>query len=190
MSRHVFQTKDWACELKSTRCAYTKQDGERCWNQVVIGGPLCAQHNRMVYGLRIAKSTIPGAGEGVFATRPIRAGATICPYFGETISKACFIKRYKRQPVAPYSLHRIDSACDRSLGSMANALFKANGKCRSESAHNATFVASHGAKTMVLVATKDIREGEEIFVYYGDQYILADVGTTRRSDTIRDTRPC
>ena len=189
MSRRVFQTADWACELKSSRCTHVKSDGHRCQRRVVIGGPLCSQHNRMVHGLRISTSTIPGAGNGVFATRSIKAGAILCPYLGEKVTTSCLNKRYAGHRVAPYSLHYTDSACDRSLASMINALFGSDGHCKAASAHNAAF-ESRGKHPTLVVATKDIRDGEEVFVYYGREYVLADVGKTRRSHSIKDTRPC
>ena len=40
-----------------------------------------------------------------------------------------------------------------------------------------------------LRARRQISEGNEIFVWYGDDYLLEDAHQTKRS-TIADTRPC
>jgi hypothetical protein len=139
--------------------------------------PYCWSHARSVKHLRIAKSTIQGAGQGLFAIRTKKAGLTkkelekpvfkkdqvITPYVGERITNQEKDDRY-HEYTAPYALsfkrpkgevEIIDSACKRGLASLANHKVPSRGA-------NAKLTENGN-----LSATKNIYEGSEIFAYYG-----------------------
>jgi len=147
----------------------------------------------MQYGIRRRDSTIPGAGKGVFATAFIPDGHWICPYVGESINQNCLESRYPGDQVAPYAVddgrrRYIDSACLRGIGSIANGLFDAAGSSRPQDQHNAIIEARPDGSRW-LRATRDIPDGSEIFVWYGDAYTLEDNHQTKRRRR-DDTRPC
>ena len=96
---------------------------------------------------------------------------TIIDYGGEYITAEELHKRYYNF-TAPYTaeLKRNvyqDCGCDRSIGSLANTAPTTN-------QNNAILVANYRShpQKVVLQATRPIRDGEEIFVDYGDSYHL------------------
>ena len=70
------------CELETRRCAHPGG----CARQVTLGLPLCWQHTRLALGLRVAESTIPNAGKGLFALRDFAKDEWICDYGGDVDS--------------------------------------------------------------------------------------------------------
>ena len=147
-----------------------------------------------LYRVKIRQSTIPGAGKGVFAVREFEEDESICPCIVESITQNCLDQRYDEDETAPYAItdrrrRYIDSACRRGIGSMANGRFRADGTSRVLNAHNAV-VEPRRAQGRWLRATKPIAAGGEIFVYYGDEYVLGNNHTTRRTTRLGDTRPC
>ena len=136
---------------------------------------------------------MPGGGKGLFAVREFEEDEWICPYIGESITQNCLDQRYDEDETAPYAItdtrrRYIDSACHRGIGSMANGKFRANGTSRVLNAHNAVVEARRGSGRW-LRATKPMADGSEIFVYCGEEYILDDDHTTKRTRLV-DTRPC
>ena len=106
------------------------------------------------------------------------AGDTICPYNGQVINTHQLEQRYGEQ-TAPYAI-RVkdnkyeDAALQRGIGSLANH------KPRAQS--NTEFVVSRDH--INLRATKNIRNGQELFVSYGNDYHFNEPGvhtTTNRS---------
>ena len=63
--------------LESEQCRYIKPDEEHCNRMVTIGVPLCSQHLMIEKHLKIQKSTIKGAGKGVFAYDPTKGANAI-----------------------------------------------------------------------------------------------------------------
>lgn len=193
-SKTMFRMHDkFACHLQCQQCAHVKADGLRCKNRVCFGTPVCWMHTKTKYKVRAKTSTIPNAGKGLFATALIPAGSWICPYIGEQLPKQCIEQRYGTQ-TAPYvemksSVAYIDSACMRGIGSMANALFLPNGKCRGLSAHNCKSSLRTGLGQIWLKATKTIQAGQEIFHWYGNEYRLQHTHVTERKSR-PDNRPC
>src|SRR5680860_656150 len=57
-----------------TRCKHTTLRGHFCW-----------QHLKANQGLRVMKSELPGAGKGLFTTKPIPRGAVIARYTGDIV---------------------------------------------------------------------------------------------------------
>ncbi len=175
----------FSCNLQCNRCTATASNGQQCKLRTCIGVPLCWIHNRTVKHLAIKKSTIPGAGKGLFAIRTKTKGLTqkeknapifkkdevITKYEGEHITNQELTNRYDKTtpPVveytAPYALSIkngndvviVDAACKRGIGALANRKpFRlANAK-----------LTSRGN----LTALKPIRDGQEIFTDYGKAY--------------------
>jgi len=159
--------------LSSHRCSFIKTNHQQCKKRSVIGFEYCTSHLTKAKHLQIRKSTIPNAGKGLFAylenspnnSIVFRNGDTICQYNGEHISREELMNRYQGK-TAPYAFQlnqneMIDSALDRGIGSLANT--KANH-------NNARFSINNQNHTVSIKATKNIRNGEEIFIPYGRSY--------------------
>ena len=178
--------QSWSCHVRCGRCDHTKAaGGRRCRNRTCFGFPKCWVHSKAAYGVQVKPSTIPNSGKGLFATRAIARNAWICPYTGEITDDACMDQRYG-DDVAPYADGLddvvIDSACERGIGSMAQGLFRADGKPRPRGKHNAEGAVRHlnGVRKAWLRALRPIAQGAEIFHFYGMDYELVDNHTTRR----------
>jgi hypothetical protein len=168
----IFQT-----HLLEEQCRYIKPDGHHCRRIVVLGIPFCSQHLEMELHLKIRKSTIPKSGKGLFAYDRTRgqnaiifhghedAGDLICYYEGEIINNAELRRRYKRF-TAPYGLrisqNRVeDGARIRGVGNYIQ-------HSDDENKINCRFALSN--HRIVIFATKNIRNGKELFADYGDDY--------------------
>lgn len=199
MSKLSFVTADFRCRLRCDQCSYVKPDGQRCRNRVCIGYPLCWIHTKKEFSLRVKDSTIEGAGKGLFATTGFYQDQWICPYVGENVTHGCLDARYPGDVTAPYATQYenplafnagdfVDSACVRGVGAMANGIFLPDGTSAGVEHHNAQIETREGG-VLWLRATEDIGPHDEIFLHYGDQYVLENNYSTRRS-RLPDTRPC
>ncbi len=177
---HAATRKVFTCDLKCTRCTAKSASGRQCKNRVCIGVSVCHAHRKKTAQLVVKQSTIPNAGKGLFAFGPadkviFKKNAVIGKYSGELISREQYQQRYGADGMGPYTLETrrsehasgmifVDSACKRGLMSMANGL-----KNRSQS--NAKFSSVLKADGTVTVrATKNIKGGQEIKLYYGPGY--------------------
>ena len=116
--------------------------------------------------LRVAPSTIDGAGEGLFATERIAANETIGFYRGEvlTLREAVALKDrdYLMGGFGPNA--HVDARDAFAMpGRYVNDAFDA-------SRLNARFDKSKATRSARVVALRDIGEGEEIFASYGRSY--------------------
>ena len=196
-----FKTSDWSCPIACRRCRHVRADGTTCKNRVCFGSPMCWIHNIKKYGVRTKESTIPNAGKGLFATRLFRKDSWICPYTGEITTMECIHQRYPGSMTAPYTEQlpgpqqlAVDCACTRGIGSLANGRFNQNGTVSSLSRHNCFTryrPVGDGIPGLWLKATKTIKEGDEIFNWYGDGgYMLQNNHSTKRRTKVPDSRPC
>lgn len=112
--------------------------------------------------LFVKESTIKGAGLGLFANEDIYIGENISRYWGNVTDKSAF---------------DINSVYLLSIGKGRYIDAKDQLDCPARYANdslnakttNAIFI--HTSRTYVyMVATKDIKKGEEIFVDYGKRY--------------------
>jgi hypothetical protein len=123
--------------------------------------------------LKIAKSTIPNAGKGLFAANKnvpndaiiFRKGQTIIDYRGEKIDEDELNERYGSY-TAPYAVkvadnEYTDAACQRGVASNANS------NVNTGHSNNATLSLDRRNRRINLKATKNIRNGMEIFASYG-----------------------
>lgn len=164
--------------LESKRCTALCKDGVRCRRHVIIGQDLCHTHLRYQRHLLIKTSTIPGAGRGLFACDlkavdgiVFRPGDKLGKYIGERLTLAQLHERYGVDATPPYALEisksgadgngiYLDPALDRGFLSIANAKTVAT-QC------NARFMNPNNQHEVSIVATKNIRHGDEVFLHYG-----------------------
>jgi hypothetical protein len=169
---------NFTCKLRSLKCCGKSAKGTPCRRNVAKGLFLCYQHTRSLLGLRVDQSKLNPRMQGLFVCSNnhgaddivFRRGDEICPYFGEIINKKTLSERYPGDTTAPYALQIsankfIDSACLQSIGAKANT-------ASSGFRNNARFSSHHNLPYARIVATGNIRNGDEILVSYGPKYRL------------------
>ena len=65
------------------QCTAKTKTGERCKRTTCLYAPFCAAHRAFT----IDESTLPGAGKGIFASRPLKRSDTIGDYTIATIKQ-------------------------------------------------------------------------------------------------------
>ena len=189
----TFRHDAFNCTLQCMRCRYGANarvppyDAQvtQCKRNSCRSLPYCWQHLQAVYHVKLARTTLKENGEqlkqiGLFACDPkqrrdaiiFRRGAEIVPYVGEFLSEKELDARYAEEATAPYALQVekrfVDAACARGVGSAANHSRKPNAEYQ-----------ERGARQFpIIVALRPIRNYEEIFVDYGDQYEMNSSSST------------
>jgi SET domain-containing protein len=165
--------------LESERCLGNTKNGARCKRKCIIGFEYCPAHLKSTKHLAIKQSTIPNAGQGLFAVNPnvgpnaivFKRYEKIGDYNGVNKTQAELNEDY-RDYTAPYAVtvsknRIIDSAGRRGYGSLAN---------HKDNNNNADLISDNRNHKVILRATKDIRNNQEIFVNYGDEYDFDEEG--------------
>ena len=137
----------------------------------VISLPYCWMHLRSIMHLRIKPSSIPDAGLGLWADWAgapngvvYKKGDNLGYYEGEHMSQEQLAERYDNG--APYAMHvnaneAIDGALERYYLAAVN--HKPRAQC------NVEFLNPHQGRIRVR-ATKNIMNGQELFINYGNDY--------------------
>ncbi len=202
------QPEPFKCELECQRCEYFIQKNDttpvQCKMKVCVGLPYCWRHMRTKLHLRIAKSQIPEAGNGVYAFHPdqtvrkvFKKGDKITLYDGQFINKNTVDERYTNsdQVTAPYVYsigtsgdNFVDAACKRGVGGMFN--FKPyTGK---RNPNNVIAKKVQNENKVMLYALRDIQNGEEMFLDYGRNYNVElnnELNETHSTKYVRPRRP-
>lgn len=178
---HVFEA-----HLISAQCVANCKSGRRCLHRVVIGLPYCYVHLLTIKHLRIKKSNIPNAGLGLFVEDKTKAigdviykkDSIIAEYTGQIINKQTLEDRYGNK-TAPYALRvsddrYIDAALERSFMSIANG-YRTKAPCNAQFANPAP-----RTKRINVKALKSIRNGDEILLWYGNEYQFQGNHSTQR----------
>jgi hypothetical protein len=181
--------KDFVCDLACAQCEAVGLNGARCRRRVCIWLPYCWQHAKADFGVAVAPSKVLPGSTGMYATRDFARNEMIVPYGGETLHEREVIRRYGTGPlsVGPYLLGNTDSACRRYVASAANGAFGTIPRERSNAMFRDTAHRVHGDQKgpphqyrgysltrgnlgikKWLVATDDLRQGDEIVADYGD----------------------
>lgn len=169
---HAPNYPHWDIQLASLPCQGHTKQGLQCKRKVVIGLPFCFQHTQSILHLKVKTSTIPNAGLGLFAydnTKGVNdvvflRNTDICPYYGNIIDKVELDRRYGNY-TAPYAIeiskNRIeDGAAKRGIGSLINHKPTAQTNCR--------FI--NNRRFITISSTKNIKNGQELFINYGRAY--------------------
>ena len=119
--------------------------------------------------LAIKKSTIPGAGKGLFTTKPISKGAKIVEYKGEIVKWKDVDTRDGTNGYIYYvnRYHVIDAW--KTKDALARYANDAKGPSRSENIKNNCTYNIEGVRVFIF-AMRDIPAGSEILVGYGKEY--------------------
>lgn len=180
------------CNMECMQCM-AQMGNRRCSRKSCYTIPYCWQHLKLLAHLRVGRTTLKDPTthsrfpfRGLFACDAknrggivFRARDVITPYIGEVLRKSDVDARYgSGDEVAPYAIDVgmngddvvIDGACIRGVASLANdatpgSLCINQRRCRT----NAKFW-SDVDNFPTLMATRTIRDGDEIFVSYGEEY--------------------
>lgn len=123
--------------------------------------------------LEIKKSRIPGAGKGLFATTLFKRGERVIEYTGEIITWAeCKKRNETLDGVGAYYFYVSSRKCvdaQNCLDSMARYANDAAGIARIPGIrNNSRFEVIKGKP--YIIASRNIKPGDEIFVGYGKEY--------------------
>jgi len=173
---------NFQCNLQSKRCEGNTKAGTQCRRNTVMGTNWCYQHLETDKHLKIKDSTIPGAGKGLFCFDRkkgdneiiFKPNQVIINYVGENIDDGDLDERYGNK-TAPYVIHlvrdqNVDSACLRGVGAFVNH--------KPHSQANARLASNKNKTEARITATKNIRNGAEIFASYGNQYSINEAGAS------------
>lgn len=182
----ISPTTDFHSALQTRQCTKIKADGQQCKMRVQIGLPFCWMHRKFHLHLVVKPSTIHGAGDGVFAIDTkkaagevvFKAGVRVCYYDGEIISEDTLVARYGDK-TAPYGVQTRrdtfeDGAVRRSIGSLFNH--------KPTRYTNSKLTTNNQGKALIMT-TKNIRNGDEMFINYGRQYKMQEQGVQTGTNT-------
>mmetsp|Transcript_25742 Transcript_25742/g.66589 ORF Transcript_25742/g.66589 Transcript_25742/m.66589 type:complete len:191 (+) Transcript_25742:13-585(+) len=124
-----------------------------------------AAHNR---GLDVRESLIPGAGLGLFATRSFARGETICEYTGRVLTLRQILRM--SVPEREYVMGGFGLNTFVDAGPDANMLARYINDNQDDSALNAEFVRIMYDHRALVIATRNVKPGEEIYASYGSRY--------------------
>ena len=178
-------------QMLTKECICHSANHMRCRNKTVIGSPYCWVHLLYQRHLRIKDSNIHHAGKGLFALNKdageneiiFRKGTNIIRYDGEIIDHQELNRRYG-DFTAPYGIeisqNRFeDGALERGAGTLINHTTRDRANCKFIiSKNNRDDTLNH---KIVIRATKNIRNGQELLASYGGNYRLNEPQTDYRT---------
>ena len=160
-------------EIKETvRCKGRTKDGIRCKRQTVFYPKTCGQHTA---DFVIKKSTIRGAGRGVFAKRPFARNEKIGNYTGDRMTQAAFDRQ---RPESAYGYRFKNKVIDAKK--TQSCMTRNINDGRSAAKNNSEFLDRLRQNKVEVKATKPIAKGAEIFADYGATYWAAPVKAVKR----------
>lgn len=123
--------------------------------------------------LFVNESTLPNCGKGLFTKIDIKKGSLIVEYKGEKITWAEGLKRNENHAFqSPYLFYITAKNCidaEYTLDALARYANDAKGHTKVKGlTNNAEYAVIK--RVPYIMATKNIKAGEEIFVSYGDDY--------------------
>ena len=156
--------KNGQIKMPTQRCTADTKKGGQCGAKTAHG-EYCWNHLRLLCSLRIKPSTPPIKGKGLFAVGDYAAGKSVIDYTGDLVpgggddyGGSDYVFELNRQVA-------IDAArTNTAPGRMVNDARGTN------KVSNCKFVVNHRCKTVRLVTTKPVSNGEEFLVSYGTLY--------------------
>ena len=164
----------WDGKMNVERCRFHKTNGERCKRNIIIGLDYCFQHRITKYNVKVKDSEIQDAGKGLFANNGtsnndvvFHKGDKIVPYNGELVAQQIIRERYGNK-TAPYGLsiskdRATDGALHRGIGTLINHPLYSRFA-------NTRFSIQRDQQEVNIVADKNIKNNQELYVPYGRSY--------------------
>lgn len=123
--------------------------------------------------LKVKKSQIPNSGKGLYTTHAIKKGEIVCEYEGEKLTwKECLSRNESQPGKGAYYFYVNAKNCvdaQYTLWALARYANDAAGFGRVKGLRNNSKYAVIKSKPYI-VATRNIKPEEEIFVSYGKEY--------------------
>lgn len=121
--------------------------------------------------LLVKKSRLPNAGRGLFTTKPIKKDQRVIEYRGEIIEWKDYSERVKQNKDGYLFFVRRNYCIDAFSTPQYKARYAndARGLVRVKGLNNNCVYETEGDRCWI-VATRDIKAGEEIFVDYTKEY--------------------
>jgi SET domain len=167
--------------LNASRCEGITKNGSRCKRKCIIGFEYCPAHMKNELNLKTGNSNIQNAGKGLFVIankddteemkhgeQPIfRKDDKICEYNGDRLTLEELNEQYGNY-TAPYAValtknEVIDAGGKRGVGSLINS-------GRNSYPNNCKFSVDTRGKKVNVKATRNIYDGNELFIPYGNAY--------------------
>lgn len=150
------------------RCKYHKE-GFRCSRRTSKYGPFCWQHTQIKTGVAVKKSSIPNAGQGLFAKKTFKRDEPIARYsYSAPVSKRELDKSCPGKTLAAYAIEREDGKFENSYKSNDGVARYSNDAHGTNKRTNGEFREINNR--VWIVAKKRIKPGQEIFTDYGENY--------------------
>jgi len=122
-------------------------------------------------GLEARASTIPQAGDGLFTTRAVAEGTLLCVYKGTSLSLIEAMKRKEKGVHGDYVMGGFGPFWRVDAGPHPDVLARyINDHRQDPSGQNARFIKLKQDRVALVVATRDLVVGEEIFAPYGEGF--------------------
>lgn len=122
-------------------------------------------------GLEVRPSTVPAAGQGLFAARHFAGGALLCVYRGTAVSLVEAMRRKEAGEHGDYVMGGFGANVRIDAGPHPEVLARYINDDLSETPrHNVKFVKLKAQQCALVVALRDIEAGEELFAFYGQGY--------------------
>jgi hypothetical protein len=152
------------------RCEGQTGAGVRCKRRVA-NTQYCYQHLDKTKGLKVKDSHIPGGGKGLYATKNFEQGDVITPYGGRLVHSRD--RDYGGDYVLQLSARKFLNAerTNSGVGRFANDCRPANVRAGHCVGNNAQFENDpHNSNNGDVIATTNIRKGQEVFADYTEAY--------------------
>ena len=163
--------KDGEIPMGSQQCVADARTHKCCMKRTKHGC-YCWMHRAQLDGLKIAKSNIKGAGQGLFTTRAFKAGERLIEYTGDTVSTDSVM--YNLPKAQGYNSRYVVSMSDQ-VSIDAARTNTADGRMinapPSGTRPNSRFgFKQTDPKGITIYATRGIKAGDEILLSYGRTY--------------------
>lgn len=152
---------------EKVQCEATTKSGNRCKRQTIKYSRYCFQHAKELQGLQINPSTIPEAGNGLFASRDLPSNYKID--YARDIDKMTrneVEERYPGDTVGQYVLCERQECWD-ARSTQAGLGRYINHRSRRP---NCKFIVYKGKS--YLRTTRKVKKGEELLVSYGRKFFI------------------
>jgi len=136
-------------------------------------------------GLEVRESLIPGAGRGLFVTRPFFEGELVCVYSGTPVPLTSLLRGEVNTDyvMGGFGVYSIDASDHLEvLARYVNDNLEQ--ECR-----NAKFVKLKQERRALVLATRNLAPGEEIYAAYGEGYWRTR-STEEQKDACSISLPC
>lgn len=152
------------------RCKGITKAGGRCSRNTCLYADYCWQHTRSTRGLKIARSHIPRAGRGLFATKNHPAGTVI--QYARDVDYVPFDELERRYPGDTLAVYAL---CGTSRCYDARSTQSGLGRWINDPLHdpdqvNAVFMENNVDQKPYIQLIRDVIKGEEIYASYGTEY--------------------